>query len=424
MIFSFLIVFTSIIFAFIAWRDLKLAILLVLFALPTYLLRFQIGPIPTTLLEVLVLIVIGRWLIVFASESKQSLVGLLRRFTPRKDNFLLPILILFIAATVGVIVSPDALSALGAWKAYFIEPILFFFIVRSTLKTKTDVDSALKALGCSTIVVSVFGIIQWLTGLGIPPPWDIEGRIVSVFDFPNAVGLYLGPIVTLAIARIISPSSQGGAKGGFTFWILVIALGIIAIVLAQTEATYIAIPASLLLISFFNRRWRRATIPLAVIGIIAVMMIPSVRQKLTLRDYSGEVRRTQWSETLVMLKDRPLFGAGLAGYPTVFEPYHQADWIEVFQYPHNVILNIWSELGILGLLAFAIIAYRLIRSIQLPITNYQLLLLAALVEMTIHGLVDVPYFKNDLALMTWTLLALLSLSFSVVKKPSSAIDAH
>lgn len=434
--FAVLLIITSIIFAALTWRDLKLGIYLILFALPTYLLRFSIGPFPTTLLEILVVIVIMRWLFVYAmsNTTKQSLMslGLLPACrqawrSARKDRWMLPIALLLTAAVIGVIVSPNHLAAFGILKAYFVEPILFYLVVKSKL-TLRDLPNALKALGYSAIVVSVFGIIQFLTGLGLPAPWDIERRIVSLYDFPNAVGLYLGPIVTLAImglcensssARLRSnPSLETASPTAFArkdniIWLVVAILGTIAIILAQTEAALVAIPAALLIISFFHPRLRLLTIPIAIMCLVIAMMIVPVRQKLLLQDYSGEVRRVQWSETIEMLKDHPLFGAGLSGYPTVFAPYHQADWIEIFQYPHNIVLNIWSELGILGLLAFALIAMQVLRSSLLPFKEGAVVVcavVAPLLEMTIHGLVDVPYFKNDLALMTWALLAMLVIS--------------
>ena len=415
MIFAVVLTLTAIIFATIAWRDLRLAISLTLFALPSYLIRFEVGPLPMTLLEVLVLIVIVRFVIAVIMK-KQTV--------EYKGWFVWPIIIFLLAATIGVVVAPDKLAALGIWRAYFVEPILFFFVVRSTLKNTQHVNGALKALGCSAVVVSVLGLLQWITNIGIPAPWDFERRIVSVFDFPNAVGLYLGPIVTIALITLFEKiknqytKSQTNLKHqnkktDIAFWLAVAILGGLTIIAAKTEAAYAAIPASLLIVSFFHRRARRYTIPLAAIGLVAAMMITPVRQKLTLHDYSGEVRRTQWTETLAMLKDHPLFGAGLSGYPTVFAPYHHAEWVEVFQYPHNIILNIWSELGLLGLLAFLLLAVHVLRSSPLLTkegTGVVLVVLAALLEMTIHGLVDVPYFKNDLALMTWTLLALLTIS--------------
>ena len=38
--------------------------------------------------------------------------------------------------------------------------------------------------------------------------------------------------------------------------------------------------------------------------------------------------------------ERPLvFGAGFGGYPTVFDPYHKKRFIEIFQYPHTIVLT-------------------------------------------------------------------------------------
>lgn len=410
MIYPLLLTITSLIFTFITRRDLKMGIFFILATLPSYLLRFHVGPVPMTLLEVFVLIVIVRFVFARNAMTKQSLVGLLR--SARKDTVMIPLALLLLAATIGIVVSPDHTATLGVWKAYFIEPFLFFLVVRSTIK-KDDIESALKALAIGGLIVSIIAIAQWITRLGIPAPWDIERRVTSLFDFPNAVGLYLGPIVTIAVMCLCEGAKR--TKQSRVFWLLVALLGTLAIIAAQTEAAYVAIPGSLLLVSFLNPRARRWTIPITILGLITAFSIAPIRQKLTLHDYSGEVRRTQWTETIAMLKDHPLFGAGLAGYEQTFAPYHKAEWVEIFQYPHNLILNIWTELGLLGLLAFFLLAWQVIR-LAFPLSKGELkgvggtILLAALLEMTIHGLVDVPFFKNDLALMTFALIALLLVS--------------
>jgi O-antigen ligase len=117
-----------------------------------------------------------------------------------------------------------------------------------------------------------------------------------------------------------------------------------------------------------------------------------------------------------MLKDHWLFGAGLAAYPTVLEPYHLHREIEIFQYPHNLILNIWSELGLLGLLTavwLKLISLKIFlkgRKQTTPFTWLVFVSSAALIEMAIHGLVDVPFFKNDLAMLTAAILVFLTWS--------------
>lgn len=148
-----------------------------------------------------------------------------------------------------------------------------------------------------------------------------------------------------------------------------------------------------------------------------------------------------------MLKDRPVLGAGLGAYPTVFAPYHTKTFIEIFQYPHDILLNLWSETGLLGLLAFAWIVAVWIGTVlgrkssavssekpshdsrlgamnRAPTTiDYRLstiVWLMPLVAILVHGLVDVPYFKNDLAFAFWIFAALAASAAS--PKPPIAYD--
>jgi O-antigen ligase len=118
-----------------------------------------------------------------------------------------------------------------------------------------------------------------------------------------------------------------------------------------------------------------------------------------------------WAETWNMLKDRPVLGAGLSGYPTVFKPYHLAGHIEIFQYPHNIFLNFWTELGLLGVVLFLMTVALAFRRARNPAIT------ASFIVILVHGLVDVPYFKNDLAFLFWLLIAFISSMTILRKKP-------
>ncbi len=198
-------------------------------------------------------------------------------------------------------------------------------------------------------------------------------------------------------------------------WIATVLLGFIAIILAQSEAAIAAVLLTTFAIFLLDKRTRKFAAAAAVIVIILAATIAPLRnnmeQKISFQDFSGTVRRAQWAETIEMLKDRPLLGAGLSGYKTAVAPYHKHPEWEIFQYPHQIVLNVWTELGALGLLAFIYLAVLVVRSV-LPLFKGELegvtvAAFAALLEMTLHGLVDVPYFKNDLAAMTWLLFAVL-----------------
>ena len=456
----FIVIALLILFGLIAVQDFFLGVLIVVGLLPSYLIRFNIIGIPTTFLECMVLILITMWLIRSIPRLyKEGVRGW-------SDNrIVIPIILLLLAATIGIFVSPDKHAALGVYKAFYLEPILFFFLIIDVLKKQTGTISTVpyeqikakifRALGAGSLIVSLFAIIQWIFGIGIPSPWDLERRITSIFDYPNALALFLGPIIVLSFfefQRHFSPPSQGGIGGGravkrFTswswFWLLTGSLGLINVILAQSEASWIALVATFFLFvvvkffeSFRDRVRGVGTPPITrfifivpIIFIACVIVIIPFRnyalEKLTLNDSSGHVRISQWTETIALLKDHPIFGAGLSGYPIALKPYHKNISLEIFQYPHNFILNIWVELGLLGLVAFGLLAWRIIRMCKndcardgrnrplhaIPTNAIPFIFF----EMTIHGLVDVPYFKNDLALLTWILLAVFIADYAHTK---------
>ena len=95
--------------------------------------------------------------------------------------------------------------------------------------------------------------------------------------------------------------------------------------------------------------------------------------------------------------------------------YRDSVWqpVEIYFYPHNIILNFWSEVGFFGLLIFMwLIAKQLFLSFKSATKNKErdrfltLGVGTAMTAIIIHGLVDVPYFKNDLAIIFWVIIAL------------------
>jgi O-antigen ligase len=110
-----------------------------------------------------------------------------------------------------------------------------------------------------------------------------------------------------------------------------------------------------------------------------------------------------------LLKQHPFAGTGLAGFGAAFESVRPAEYTEKLIYPHNIFLNFWTETGVLGLLVIfwimAIIARLSFARDSDPV--WRDAFTAAFLAILAHGLIDVPYFKNDLAVLTWMMLALL-----------------
>lgn len=397
---------------------MKWLLFIITAALPSYLIRFQIGKLPSTILEVLILFTFVVWLV-----GKLS-TGELRAYFKNFPRLWFLIICLWLAATtISVLVSPNTHAALGIWKAYFVEPILFLFVFVDVIKTRRDLNLIFTGLGVSAIYIGVFAILQRFFGFPIPAPWQSELRVTSIFEYPNAVGLFLGPLIPLFVGLAIDQKySLSPSKGLKIFFLLTTLFAIISIVLAKSEGAILGVVAGLFILGFlWSKRTRLTTPTLFILILIILISVPITRtyliEKATLRDWSGLVRRITWDETWNMLRDRPILGAGLAGYQTAMIPYHKNTAIEIFLYPHNVFLNFWSELGLFGLLVFLAIIFflffgrsetstkLLVEAKLRPKNKAKIYLLAAATTLFVHGLVDVPYFKNDLSILFWLIIA-------------------
>lgn len=366
--------------------------------LPLYLVRFNILGVPTTLLEILFLA-----LLIWAIVKKKIKLN--------AGHYTLPAALFLIAATIGIFISSDTRAAFGIWKAYFIEPIIFFLLYSQNIN-KDDLKRSLRFLLITISVIAFAAIGQKFFGFSIPHPWAEELRTTSIYPYPNAIGLFLAPLVVLIFFLRKFVSSF--------FWrplvLLVLALGVLATIFSKSESAWIAMAAGLAVGSILiGGLAKKTTIIVGIIGLLSLLFVPTVRnpveEKLLLRDWSGVVRKITWNESFEMLKDRPIFGAGVAGYQKKMAPYHKTTAIEIFLYPHNIFLNFWSEVGLLGLIAFFWIVARFfiyIRGLLKRDGLERRVAIAAgstMVALLIHGLVDVPYFKNDLSMLFWFIVA-------------------
>lgn len=379
-------------FGAIAWKSRKRAAFVFVAALPVYVFSFSIASVPSNLLEVLFFVLVAIWL--WKGDYKMV----------QHHNYRIwmrLMVALLCVALLAALVAGAPLDALNILKSFYIEPAVFILILLSQLKKRSDWHNLFLALCMTAVPLTLIALLQRFAGLPIPSPWDFELRTTSLFPYPNALGLYLAPIAALSGTLLVTLKKH--------IWLLPLAFSLIGIVLAKTEAALVALPVAFLLTAI-QGNWhkpciRNTLLAASLLLATAALLIAPIRTKVLLQDYSGSVRRSQWSETVQLLKDRPVFGVGLNQYPQALAPYHQAKQFELFQYPHNLVLNIWVELGVAGILLFALVVILIVRVLKREISPLSLALSATTLTLLVHGMVDVPFFKNDLAMMTAALLA-------------------
>ncbi len=440
-----LIIISLILFTAIAYFRLNWAIFITLFSLPAYLLRFSIASIPSTLLEAMILIVFFVWLL----KDKPWKNFKRKNFSKRnKYPYRLEIIGILIAAWLGLLIADFSTGALGIFKAYFLEPIMLYIVLVN--RGFVNIRKFVWPLSLSALAISLVAIYQQFS-VGFSLDTILATKVSSIFTYPNALGLFLGPIILLSFGLFLSypKRSQLFISYKKILLLLTIILSTLAIFFARSDGALAGVLISFFILAILiNKNSRKIALVSTMLLVIALSFhTPSwqyVKDRASLRDLSGQIRRQQWKETIEMLTDnRLLTGAGLDNYQRALKPYHQEgifvkdyrdpEWhrkvvwdekyhkkawqpVEIYLYPHNIFLNFWTEITLLGAILFIWLIFRVIFDLvkilkRLNSTQKGIAygILGSLLVILIHGLVDVPYFKNDLAVLFWLIISLAAI---------------
>jgi O-antigen ligase len=370
---------------------------------PAYVIRWHVGPLPTTLLEVAILVTIA----VFVIETVRQ-----RSPIEWRGPLTAPAVLFIIAGAISVLVPANHWAALGLFRAYFLEPAAFFLILAAVASTPRRAGLILVGFAAGGTVVAVSNAAVVLDAvrhhaldLMITPP-------VVIYQTANAVALYLIPLVAMAAAILVH------GRGRPQRWLsgVFLAVALPACLLSFSRGGYLAL-AVLGIGLALSHRWAKILVPGALLAVLAVSQVPLIRQRIAyeLHPLPGntlDFRIRIWGQTLRMLSHNLVLGIGLGNYEQAMGPYWQ-DLTHVI-YPHNIVLNFWATTGLLGLVAFGWLAIRAFilgwrgwRRHPEAWRPYDLGVMLALTAMVVHGLVDVPFFKNDLSLEFWALLGIL-----------------
>ena len=366
--------------------------------LPLYVVRWKYGPISTTLLEGLVVATVALYLLGRREEGSLRL---------NRTPYDIPILLLLVAGASAIFVPPDRWHALGLYRAYFLEPIAIFYVAIDLLRRPNDMRGVLLGLGIGSSIFALLNIgaflvtlIQGTFVLGSPP--------TALYTSGPEVAMYLEPPLALAAGLVMFADRRKDrllALGWLAFLLP-------ALTLTLSRGAYFAV-AVLALVAIATHRARVPLAAAVVVVTVALLQVPLVQRKFAgqfdLSDPQTTIRGrlSIFTDTFSMLRDHPLFGNGLGGYHYVF----RGTIPEI--YPHNMWLTFWVEVGMLGMVAFAVIFFGLMyrgwRGFTQAHGFYRALLwgvAGSLVLWFAHGLVDSPYWKNDMSAEFWIIAAL------------------
>ncbi|MBA2446433.1 MAG: O-antigen ligase family protein [Chloroflexi bacterium] len=387
----------------------RLSLGLVVASLPFYLFPLNLGPValspPEAALLLCALIVGLRR--VFDRRGGQ------RRLLPEPSFFDAPIALLLAAALLSLLVTEYFRLSLRELRTLIVEPILFFYLVRSVVGSVEDATWLLDVFLTGVTIVALLGIGQFFLGGAVT---DVQGvrRVQGTYLSPNHFGLLLGR----ALPFLLAGAWLGVRRGPRTLAALICST---ALVLTFSVGAWLGTVAAILTLSLIlgGRRVVLAVgLAVVVLSLAAVATLPAERVLARLDPAQGTalVRVQLWQAAGQMLAEQPLLGIGLDNFLYRYPAYVPPNVIlePNLSHPHNLVLQFWLQLGLLGLVAiswllgtFVARAVPATRGGRAPAERALAAgALASMANFVVHGLIDNSYFLVDTAFIFWLTLGI------------------
>ncbi len=424
--------------------DLGLAV--TVFTIPFYLLpKNLIGGAQFSLVELLTLASTAAWGL--KNVSRFTFQGFklndLKREAMKLGIMDWAVLFFVLAGLFSVRIAANFGVANREFRVIVLEPALLYALVRASNLTSRDMRRLIDALMLSALTVSLIGLYQFFF-----TNWVIVGegvrRILAVYGSPNNLALYLDRVLPILVALIVFGGSESDRATSTLTSILSLsgrgrrlayALAAIPIALClyltySRAALLFGLPAGLAFIALVSgRRARIGLGALFIVGIIALVPFMQTERWQSLFQTgtgTGFFRVSVWQSAIEMIRDHPIFGVGLDNFLYEYPKYIKPEaWREPnLSHPHNIILDFWARMGILGVIALAWMVFDFYRAGVRTITPTPALplgkgegpqgravaiaLMAGMTAGIAHGMIDAAYFFVDLALVWMLTLAIMT----------------
>lgn len=367
----------------------------------------------------LVTTVAGTGLHVLWAGSRRDIRGQIKQFVASIRSRLLPVdavalmfLLLGVVSLFTLAMPAYRHDSLRDFRWTILEPVIFYAFARWFFRKASTRQLAVIMFIGGAMLVAVTGIVGLVSGHAL----SVEGvsRVSGVYPQPNALALFLERPLLLAVGLAVVFQAR-------LRWAWMGAAALIGVVLVMTFSRGAVLAAGITIVVVLLLGQRRRLAGLATAGGVALAAALAITASSRIDNLfaggSGSLRVDLWESSLQMIRDHPIFGIGPDQFLYVYAPRYikpQA-WSERFtSHPHDIILDVWLRLGIMGVvLALAYLAVFAWMTWGIVRKRHVLGLAASggIIVGMLHGLVDNGYFLPDLALIFWFLTALLAAAY-------------
>jgi len=284
-----------------------------------------------------------------------------------RASLLLPVLLYMAVLVFGTVT-----SATPGGSAYELSipvvSLLYMFLIVGLINERKKLNIFLGCLALSALAVAAYAVYDFYFGvtfIEMHKGWvdltqnpSIRNRAYAVFENPNLLAQYFAMTIPV-FAALTAVARRVGCK--FLLLFIMVVCGF-ALVLTYSRGGWIGFMVAAVAMAVLKDR--RFLLLFAAAGILGVFLAPhAVVERLVsianLEDSSIMYRFDVWKSTLLMIRDYWLTGVGVG--TSAFMRVYYGYMLNSANMPHahNLYLQLLSEVGIFGLLAFGLIFYRL-----------------------------------------------------------------
>ncbi|HUD09054.1 MAG TPA: O-antigen ligase family protein [Candidatus Saccharimonadales bacterium] len=311
---------------------------------------------------------------------------------------------------MSVIANGNYYAGFGAIKGWFVVPIIFGIIFFDALKKDDSLlKKSLLVLFFSGVAISIFGVVYKFLDVV-----TFDGRLKIFWDSPNQLAMFLA--IPFLIGLFFALQKQEvRAKRLYILSLTLVGLGLY---FTYSYGAWLAMAVALIVIIWlkYSKKDHKKYLAIFAILLVAFLALASFFKYKSIENLGARSslasRVTIWKSAGLMVEKNPLFGIGPGNfqekyleYQKYFPPY--LEWSA--PQPHNIFLAFWLESGLLGLAGFVILLFYFFCDNKKTIENNRdlgILFLGIIIYILVHGLVDTTYWRNDLAVVFWVVVAM------------------